>query len=57
MLGSHRDRISDEEFHRVMLWLDANSVYSSVYMPGRTEPDLEYDPKNRTGVEVNRPAP
>jgi len=56
MLGSHRKRITDEEFHRVMLWLDANSVYSS-QMPGRTHPLLGYDPKNRTGVEAGRPLP
>jgi hypothetical protein len=57
MLTTHRDRVSDEEFYRVMLWLDANSVYSSAYMEGRKNPLLEYDPKNKTGVEANRPAP
>lgn len=55
MLGSHRDRISEDEFHRVMLWLDANSIYSSIHKRGRTEPLLEYDPENRTGVETQRP--
>jgi len=55
MLGPHRKRITKEEFHRVMLWLDANSVFSSAYLPGRTDPLLEYDPKNRTGVEADRP--
>jgi hypothetical protein len=57
MLTTHRDRISEDEFHRVMLWLDANSIYSSVFMPGREDPLLEYDPENRTGVEANRPVP
>ncbi len=55
MLGSHRKRITPEEFHRVMLWLDANTVVSSAYLEGRTDPLLEYDPKNRTGVEIDRP--
>ena len=57
MLGSHKKRISKDAFHRVMLWLDANSVYSSAHTRGRTDPLLEYDPKNRTGVEMDRPAP
>jgi len=56
MLGSHRKRINKEEFHRVMLWLDANTVVSSAYLDGRTDPLLEYDPENRTGVEKDRPA-
>ena len=57
MLGSHKKRISKDAFHRVMLWLDANSVYSSAHTRGRTDPLLEYDPKNRTGVEMDRPVP
>ena len=57
MLGPHRKRISKDEFHRVMLWLDANSVYSSAYIRGRADPLLEYDPRNRTGVELDRPMP
>jgi hypothetical protein len=57
MLGAHRSRISEDDFHRVMLWLDANSIYSSVYTAGRTYPLLEYDPKNPTGVEGHRPLP
>ena len=55
MLGSHRKRVTREEFHRVMLWLDANTVVSSAYLAGRTDPLLEYDPNNRTGVEKDRP--
>jgi hypothetical protein len=57
MLTTHRNRISEDEFHRVMLWLDANSIHSSAYLSGRTDPLLEYDPENRTGVEVDRPVP
>jgi hypothetical protein len=57
MLTTHRDRISDDEFHRVMLWLDANSIYSSTFLPDRKYPLLEYDPENRTGVELDRPIP
>lgn len=57
MLTTHRDRISEDEFHRVMLWLDANSIYSSVFLPGRDYPLLEYDPENRTGIETDRPIP
>jgi len=57
MLGAHRHRISEEEFQRVMLWLDANSTYSSAYTAGRVYPLLEYDPKNPTGVEGHRPLP
>ncbi len=57
MLTSHRERITDVEFKRVMLWLDANSVYSSEHLPGRTCPLLEYDPANPTGVEIDRPSP
>ncbi len=57
MLTTHRNRISEREFHRIMLWLDANSVVSSAYMEGRTDPLLEYDPDNRTGIETDRPVP
>ena len=51
MLGEHRDWISEDDFRRVMLWLDANSVYSSAYTSDSEYPIMEYDPENPTGVE------
>lgn len=57
MLGSHRKLVSEEDFGRVMLWLDANSIHSSSYRKDSKYPLIEYDPDNKTGVEKHRPLP
>ena len=59
LLKSHRgERITEEEYRRVCLWLDLNSprlgAFNDVAAQERGElvwPDLDIDPDNITGVE------
>jgi hypothetical protein len=61
-LINHRkeDLITEEEFFKVCLWLDLNSLrlgaYNDVEKQERGElvwPDLDVDPENITGIEIN----
>ncbi|HAR67710.1 MAG TPA: hypothetical protein DCR55_16100 [Lentisphaeria bacterium] len=56
--------ISPDDFHRVVLWLDANSMELGSYHDDEAQragkviwPVLEADPANPTGVEHDRPLP
>ena len=59
LLGSHRGRrITEEEYRRVILWLDLNSprlgAFNDVARQEKGEliwPDLDVDPNHVTGVE------
>jgi hypothetical protein len=61
LLRNHRgQRITEEEFRRVCLWLDLNSprlgAFNDVVKQERGElvwPDLDVDPDNVTGVEIS----
>jgi hypothetical protein len=61
LLRSHRgQRITEEEFRRVCLWLDLNSprlgAFNDAAKQERGElvwPDLDVDPGNVTGVETS----
>jgi hypothetical protein len=62
LLRSHRDRLTAEEFHRVTLWLDCNSMRFCAFhdleaqQRGETVwPAIDCDPKNPQGVESDRP--
>jgi hypothetical protein len=62
LLKSHRDRLTPEEFHRVTLWLDCNSMrfcaFENLEAQQRGEvvwPALDCDPRNPQGVEHDRP--
>ena len=54
--------ISPDDFHRIVLWLDANSMELGSYHDDEAQragkviwPVLEADPANPTGVEHDRP--
>jgi hypothetical protein len=58
LLATHKDRITPEQFHRVILWLDTNSMELGAYHDDEAQragevvwPILCTDPKNPTGVE------
>lgn len=58
LLESHAERVSQEDFHRIVLWLDANSMDLGAYHDGEAQragqkvwPVLGVDPQNPTGVE------
>jgi hypothetical protein len=64
LLSSHRDRVSEEEFQRVCLWLDAHSnelgAYHDTVVQRSGElvwPWLEVDPNDLQAVEKDRPLP
>ncbi len=60
LLESHMERISEEDFHRMVLWLDANSMDLGAFHDDQAQragrkvwPLLGADPQNPTGVEGN----
>jgi hypothetical protein len=62
LLKSHRARLTPEEFHRVTLWLDCNSMrfcaFENLEAQQRGEivwPAVDCDPKNPQGMESSRP--
>jgi hypothetical protein len=64
LLKTHADRITPEEFRRVIVWLDCNSPLYGTYfdLPAQAEGKvvwhpLEVDPSNPPGVERDRPLP
>ena len=64
LLASHRDRVSEEEFQRVCLWLDAHSNELGAYHDTVAQrngeliwPWLEVNPNDLQAVEKDRPLP
>jgi hypothetical protein len=64
LLKTHQDRITAEEFRRVVVWLDCSSPLYGTYfdLPAQAEGKvvwhpLEVDPANPLGVEHDRPLP
>jgi hypothetical protein len=62
LLKSHRNRLTPDEFHRVTLWLDCNSMPWTAFddmeaqqRGGIVWPALDCDPKHPQGVESDRP--
>jgi hypothetical protein len=62
LLASHRDRITPEQFRRIIVWLDANSMelgalhHQDEQRAGQVVwPLLEVDPDNPQGIERDRP--
>ncbi len=61
---SHRDRLADDEWNRVILWLDLNSMeFGSDYEFEKQRtgelvwPVIDVDPANPRGVEIDQPSP
>ncbi len=64
LLENHRDRITEEEFHRMVVWLDANSMELGAYRDSALQkqgkvvwPLIDSDSTNPTGIEKNYAAP
>jgi len=65
LLKNHRgERITEEEYRRVCLWLDLNSprlgAFNDVAKQEQGElvwPDLDVDPSNVTGTELSGVGP
>lgn len=64
LLESHKERITREEFHRVVMWLDlmSNEFVTSKYTDREAEgelvwPSLDVDPENLSGVEYHKLMP
>ena len=62
LLKSHLDRVTPDEFHRVVLWLDCNSMDVCAHHDREAQargeivwPIIECDPVNPQGVERDRP--
>jgi hypothetical protein len=64
LLANHRERITEEEFHRMVVWLDANSMELGAYRDSALQkqgevvwPLIDSDPTNPTGIEKDFEAP
>ncbi|MGQ9733213.1 MAG: HzsA-related protein, partial [Candidatus Zipacnadales bacterium] len=58
MNANHRGKISQEDYHRVVLWLDSNSLRLGAYEGEQRQmqgeliwPSLDVDPRNPQGLE------
>jgi hypothetical protein len=64
LLKTHRDRLTPEEFRRVIVWLDGNAQQLSTWFNQEEQKagqvvwhPIEVDPANPLGIEFDRPLP
>ncbi len=64
LVPSHRDRLTDDEWNSVVMWLDLNSMeFGSDFGMDKQRagelvwPVVDVDPANPTGVEIDQPRP
>lgn len=64
LVKSHKDRLTEDQWNRVVMWLDLNTMqYGSDYDIEKQKagelvwPMVDVDPENPVGVEIDQPVP